>query len=283
MRPVGAPDDPVRPARHQRVGERHRVGIGQVPLGRDAIGAAQLHPAIAVGHAVEEATVARMVDPESHRHVAQMADRERHRQAAELVHVGLVDMQQQLDVPAQRLQPLGDAAQLGERLEGIAARIGDVDADAAGAPLMHGLELGIGDAGADRNDGAQAVGMGADIVERGAVVGAVDAGLGDDPARDAEHLVQMLVGRGQRIRRRVAARRRPRIGRRRAEDMGVAVAGIGRHRELGLARRRIGSRAGLLRDDRHRGGRHGAATAACCPFEALKLSSTWPGPLAWAT
>ena len=99
----------------------------------------------------------------------------------------------------------------------------EVEAGAAHAGGVHGLELGVGDVAADRGHAAcPIVGMGERIDQR-AVVVAVAGRLDDDVALEAEEVAQREQFLFRRVARRVLALLRIRKRGRRTEHMAVRV------------------------------------------------------------
>ena len=94
----------------------------------------------------------------------------------------ILDVEQELDVPAEVLDARGEPARHLERQPGLG---GAVDAEAAHAGLGEIAQRAVGDVLADQRDGAKLFRMRLDGVDDEAVVGAVEAGLHHDAALEA--------------------------------------------------------------------------------------------------
>ncbi len=88
-----------------------------------------------------------------------MADRDVDRQLADVGHpvVEVVHVGEELNVPAEWLQAMGERGDFGERRERVAAGIGDVDADAACALGMEVSQHLVGNVGINRDYRAHAM------------------------------------------------------------------------------------------------------------------------------
>ncbi len=159
------------------------------------------------------------------------------------------DVNQELDVPPERLDALGEALQPGQRDR--SAGIGHVDqveANTANPGPVEALQLVIRNRIVDRGHAsARRPAFGHGLQQR-RVVGAVDAGLDDDRPFDAERAEHPEIRRQQGVGRRVDTVGRVAVAGCGAADMGVAVTGTRRQGDARSARLGIGRRAdGRLR------------------------------------
>ena len=161
----------------------------------------------------------------------------------------ILDVEQELHVPAEVLDALGELARHLERQPGLG---GAVDAEAAHAAVGQIAQGAVGDVLADQRDGAEPAGVRLDGVDDEAVVGAVQAGLHHHAALEArggEH-GEIIVEHHRR--RRVETVGGPGIFVARPEHMAVAVGGF--RRQLQFRRAHVEMRAGALwRVQVHRG------------------------------
>ena len=143
-------------------------------------------------------------------------------------------------MPVARRRPRqhGDEALARER--GIVLPVGrEVEADAAHARRRQCIEVALRGLFVDHRDAARVRTARPQAVERGWVIGAVDARCHDHDASDAQRPMYRRHLAGQCGRRRVDAPGEERKRLRIAEYMRVAVAGVRRHIEI---RRRCGLR-----------------------------------------
>ena len=144
----------------------------------------------------------------------------------------ILDVEQELHMPAERLDARGEPARHRKRQPGPG---GAVDTEAAHAAVRQIAQRAVGDVLADQRDAAQPVGMRLDDVDDEAVVVAVEPGLHQHAALEAgcaQHC-QIIVERDRR--RRVQPVGGPRIFIAGAEHVAVAVGGLRRKFQLGLA------------------------------------------------
>ena len=134
----------------------------------------------------------------------------------------ILDVEQELHVPAEILDALGELARHVERQSGLG---GAVDAEAAHAAVGEIAQRAVGDVLADQRDGAQPLGMRLDGIDDETVVGAVEPGLHHDAAREARGVEHGEIMIERHRRRRVETVRGPGIFLARAEHVAVAVGG----------------------------------------------------------
>ncbi len=247
MRPVGAPEHALGVGFEQRSGEWHRVGVGELRRG-DAIRAGQLHPRLPAFHQPQQRLEPRIVRGLSDRQIPEMAQHDVHREIGERkVEIGkLVRMHQQFHVPAKRRDALRERLQCGHRQgAGLAVlHVDDVDAHAPHARGVEFLQLRVRHILRNDRDAAHAPARRLHRVEHRRVVGAIDAGLHQHRALDAERVEHVQVIGEQAVRRSVDSRRGIRVARGGTHDVRVRVTGTGRHSQPGLARVEVGIGAG---------------------------------------
>ena len=235
---------PRRSARGRPRAARGRAGdVGVGVPGGGAI-AGDLHPGPAAFQQPQHSPEPRRGGALGGPRAAHVVEHQRHRQGAELRRQGgeVVGVGVELQMPPERRDPAHHRVEL---LDRRAAARGDVEPNAAGAARVHGGEVGGGRGVVDHDDGAIADAEFRGRIERAAIVGAVDRGLHDDAAREAERVSDAAIG-GDRggLLGRVAAVRAERIAVGGAEDVEVAVAAARRRapgrRGHGLARRQAG-------------------------------------------
>ena len=243
VRPVGAPDQPLRRGRHRGVDERHHVVIGVAGPGQP-LGAAQLGPDMRQADQVEIDLEPGLIEPLRHVDPAEMVDDDGDRDPGD----PLRRLDQLLRHGVQRHRPsvsgdrrdhpvehreLHPAAGPGEQRQPDAARALLVERAVVRrrepvVRLQHRAEPPVGPG---------------DGIERHAVVEAVPHRLGHHTAVDAEEFGEVDVMLERRGRRHVGlgvGEGEP-VGR--THDVEVAVAGPFRQAEIGTARvgnRRIG-------------------------------------------
>ena len=107
VRPVAAPDQPLRRRRDVGLGERCRVRVGRADLGIP-VGARQLHPGAALVEQPEDHAIGRVLLARRLRDAAEVIEHDRRGQPVEEVPDldDLVALHVDLDVPAERLDPL---------------------------------------------------------------------------------------------------------------------------------------------------------------------------------
>src|SRR4051812_45318638 len=236
MRPVAAPQTTLGTLGEQLARERRRIAPGR-GLPRDALGAADLDPAMGLFEQLEQGLERCLIDPLRRVDAPHVIDDDRHRGARERrgelwnarsVHVDL-------QVPADIGQALRHRQHVVERVAG-----GDmahvVEAHAAKTLLVQAFQLGSGRR-SRRERNAAIVLVRSEQVGGGGIVEPVRGRLHDHAALDAEKLVQ----REQRLLGRVAGRRvAPLGGERKAllgpEDMEMRVARAARQPRLRFAR-----------------------------------------------
>ena len=162
---------------------------------------------------------------------AHVIDHDLGREAAEHgVEIGMVlDVEQELHVPAQLLDALGQPARHAELQAGPG---GAVDAETANAGLGQAPQLIVGDVLADQRDAAQPAGVCLDRIDDEAVVVAVEPGLHQHAAREARGVEHREIVVEIHRRRRIEPRRGVGILVPRAEHVRMAVCGVRRHHEV---------------------------------------------------
>lgn len=194
-------------------------------------------------------------------HVAHVVHHPRHGQARQhgqqprqVAHV-----HQELQVPAQRCDEVGDGLHL---VVAHAALEKCVDAHPAHAQGVHVLQCRAGHGAVDHGHAAQALRVALQGGQHAPVVGAVGADLHQHPALHAQPVEHAQIGGLRRRRGRVAAVGGQWIaGEILAHDVGVRIAGPGRHvepdgRERVRGGRQVGS--GSI-------GRMRVSSSAACP------------------
>ena len=241
MGPVRAPDDPPRRRLDERPRHRRHFPVGQIAR-RDAVRAGELDPALAGASEAHHGLEPGLADVPAGAHIAHMADDDLGREVGEHgIEAGIIiDVDQELGMPAQRLDAFREARHRAER-DG-ARGIGDIDEVEAQPPdagIMEPFDVGVRDRFIDDGDGAA---PGAGLRQRfhqHRVVGAVDAGLDQHRALHSEGAEHLQIITKQGVGRRVDAPRRIRVGRFRPADMGVSVASARRQDDLWLTRLRV--------------------------------------------
>jgi hypothetical protein len=138
----------------------------------------------------------------------------------------------------------------------------EIEADAAEALGVHGVQLRLGGLVVDDGDAARVIAARLHAEQRRRIVGAVDARRHDHDALDVQRLMQRRhLLRRSRLGRVDAAGEERKLFRI-AVNVGVAVAGAGRHVEIDRCRglRRLG--AGGCGVHRHSGGERSQQQAA---------------------
>jgi hypothetical protein len=137
-----------------------------------------------------------------------------------------------LHVPVQRRDARCRRGKLPPRhIRVVHPRRGEVEPDASHAGAMQGIELGLCDVVGDYGDTAPAPAEAMQRIDGAGIIRAVDARVHDHDALEMEIRLQGEQLLERRLAGRVAALGREGELRRRAEDMGVTIAGAARHDE----------------------------------------------------
>ena len=195
MRPVGAPQHPVRKFLDHLARERDDVAIG-VCLAvqrrrtgdRQALGTAHLAPdVLVIVHEFEEAREFRTVDRLRHVRPAHVVDNDGRRQLGEEIReLGQVRrLEIDDDMPIVLDNALGDLFEFVHRRE-VDETLDEIEAHAAHAGLMQPLQFGVAHVAPDGRDSARSALAREQRVDHRAVVGAMTRRLHDDVAIEAE-------------------------------------------------------------------------------------------------
>ncbi len=176
-------------------------------------------------------------------HEAEMLDHDIDRQAGKARRqLGqLVAIDQQLQMPLQRFDPVGQYFQMVE--PDIAGEI-EIEADAAHADMRDPFQFLVRNIGRHHRHAAQAVAVERQRLQQAAIIGAVGARLHQHAAAEPERRQHLAILRERRFRRRIGARRALRKQRRRADHMALAVARALGQREARRPRGRVRTLAG---------------------------------------
>ena len=199
MRPVGAPQHPVRKFLDHLARERDDVAIG-VRLAvqrrrtgnRQALGTADLAPdVLVIVHEFEKAREFRTVDRLRHVRPAHVVDNDGRRQLGEEIReLGQVRrLEIDDDMPVVLDNALGDLFEFVHRRE-VDQPLDEIEAHAAHARLMQALQFRVGHVAPDGRDSARSALARKQGVDHRAVVGAMTSRLHDDVAIEAETVAQ---------------------------------------------------------------------------------------------
>src|SRR5882762_3625064 len=245
MRPVGAPQDPVRRGFDQRAGERHRVGERR-SFRRHALGAANLDPAVLVVHELEQGLEGLLFQSISRLYPSHVVDHhgngQFHEQVLELHQVIGIDVKDQ--VPPKRTNLFSCVSEK-RQIRSSPEVLHKIEAHAADAALVHLLKFPVSIRFIDDRGAAVAAVRARDGIQRDAHVRAMAARVHDDGPFNSQHVVQFSQSFEWCVRRAIGGIRGIREFRRRAEHMAVRIAGERRRLEFRCASVRVGRCCGF--------------------------------------